>query len=393
MKYPRVMTEDETLDAALAGRSLARYGDGELRLATGGGCTSQRKDPALAEELRVILAEPRGNLLPCIPRVDDDCPRRAQWLEGYGKPDVLSLYRLPRYGSAFITRPDNAPVIDRPDYWDRARQLWRGRDVLLVAGDEKSLRSEAMLADGARRVTRVEGPRQHAYAEIDRIEEECLGHDWEVALLCLGAAATALAGRLAARDLWAVDAGHIGMFMRHAGAYAFSARQYELATKKYRLVAGRHRWAGNGWTRAGDVAALLAEVGGRTVLDYGCGSGSLRRALEPPFRVFEYDPCVPGKDDPPKISDVAVALNVLEHVEPECLDLVLRHLLSVTSTGHAYVSVSSVQSKSLLPDGRPEVFTARNQRWWTEKMGVAGGEVRRAEMRGDTVHLWITRKK
>jgi hypothetical protein len=33
MAYPRVLSEDETLDAALAGRSLARYGDGELRIA------------------------------------------------------------------------------------------------------------------------------------------------------------------------------------------------------------------------------------------------------------------------------------------------------------------------------------------------------------------------
>ncbi len=55
MKYPKCLTEAETVERAIAGANLARYGDGEFNLCDGRNCTSQQRQPKLATELRAIL--------------------------------------------------------------------------------------------------------------------------------------------------------------------------------------------------------------------------------------------------------------------------------------------------------------------------------------------------
>jgi hypothetical protein len=45
--YPTVLSEDETIDLALKGHSLARYGDGEMSIMLGGNCVSQLYDEKL----------------------------------------------------------------------------------------------------------------------------------------------------------------------------------------------------------------------------------------------------------------------------------------------------------------------------------------------------------
>ena len=59
LEFPsKLLNEEQTLDAVLAGRSLARYGDGEIKLALGAAIKSQPADRALAAMLRMILKQP-----------------------------------------------------------------------------------------------------------------------------------------------------------------------------------------------------------------------------------------------------------------------------------------------------------------------------------------------
>ena len=131
---------------AIGGVSLSRYGDGELRICTGGTAVSQRiTPPKLVAELREILATETPGLLVCIPNYKEG-PRVANWAK-YAEPKYLSLYGKQVYGSAFITRPDNAPRIAVPGYWARLRKLWQDKDVILVTGvatASKSLCPEIM---------------------------------------------------------------------------------------------------------------------------------------------------------------------------------------------------------------------------------------------------------
>ena len=217
--YPKVMSEAETLDALCAGASIARFGDGELRLAIGRDCASQRERiPKLQQELCEILAEP-GKCLVGIPNVFSDTPKRENWLN-YTRPVYADLYKHKGYASAFITRPDSAPWIDTSDYWAKVRSLWQGKRVVLVRGDQKSL-TPVMLEDAAE-VREVFGPSVNAYKEIDHIEYE-IGVTPDPVILCLGVTATVLAWRLANKGMQALDLGHIGMFMRRLGVVKAAA--------------------------------------------------------------------------------------------------------------------------------------------------------------------------
>lgn len=212
MNYPEVLSEDETLDRALNGESLARYGDGELRLCLHGISRSQRPCEELRRELRELLRVPCSALI-CIPNAKTTT-RGAAW-QRYTEAQYVTLYELPVYGSAFISRPDSAPWIKRDDYWDKVRRLWRGKDVTLVWEDKPSadLSLTPDMMDDAASLREVRGPAQDAYFEIDRIEDE-IGTPTGTVLLCLGAAATILAARLAQKGVHAVDVGHVGTFMR-----------------------------------------------------------------------------------------------------------------------------------------------------------------------------------
>jgi hypothetical protein len=333
MKH-KILSELETI-AACHKRSLARFGDGELRLAVGGGCSSQRADKKLAAELRRLLAQPCDTLVG-IPNFGKT-PNRETW-DRYAAHPFDKLYKLPLYGSAFITRPDNAPWIDTPDYWDAVRRLWAGKLVTLVLGDRKSLTPDMIEAgDASGTVKRViEAARTHAYADIDALQEE-IGTEPGLVLMCLGATATALARRLDDKGVHALDLGHIGMFMRHAGAYAFKAD--DLASKGHRESMRRIPWGLNAHadTIGSEVFAFaMWELEARTVLDYGCGSGWLEHNLHaagaPGMRVMKYD-VIPGADALPKPADVVVGIDVLNWVEPAKRWAVLSHMCALAKKG------------------------------------------------------------
>lgn len=93
---------------------------------------------------------------------------------------------------------------------------------------------------------------------------------------------------------------------------------------------------------SGDVLGLIITRGYiQTVLDFGSGKGGLKKFLHktaPGVQVTEYDPGVKGKDRLPEIKklsdrfDLVVTCDVLEHVEPDCIDATLEYLFNATKT-------------------------------------------------------------
>lgn len=208
----KLLSEFETLEAAHAGRSISRFGDGELKLATGRDAKSQRHVADLEDKLRSILKSPAAGPLVCIPRLNPASPKFDLW-QTFDRPLYTKLYDPDgTYGSPFITRPDSAPWIDVPRYWDRVIDLWRGRDVVLVRGPNKSLRPEDLAA--ARSVEDVLCPAQHAFEGMADLFARLRGERDRRVLFCLGATATVLSFHLGLAGVHAIDLGHIGMFMR-----------------------------------------------------------------------------------------------------------------------------------------------------------------------------------
>jgi hypothetical protein len=218
--WPAILSEDETVDRLLAGASVARFGDGEIKLALGRPAVSQKSDPDLQRRLREILID-AGSCLVGLPNIHAATPKRAFW-QPFDRPTVRALFRPKVYASAFVSRPDSAPWIARPDYWDKIRSLWRGKHVILVRGSGKSL-SPGLLPEAAE-VWEIGAPRQHAWSEAGRIFREVITiHDrvWSgrkpIVLLCLGATATVMAADLCSLGVQALDLGHLGMFLKREG--------------------------------------------------------------------------------------------------------------------------------------------------------------------------------
>jgi hypothetical protein len=209
----KVLTEDQTIDEVLAGRSIARIGDGELKLARGRPIKAQRWTPELGAEMREICASNTACLVG-IPNLGAHYmpPERSGYIHFVGSPACQALYTQGRiYGSSFITRPDCAPHIDRPEYWAKVRSLWTGRDVVLVYGSGKGLRPTDLTAAASHEDIRA--PAVEAWDIVDELFHR-LKKERRTVLLCLGAVATVLAHRLAERGVHAVDIGGIGRFMR-----------------------------------------------------------------------------------------------------------------------------------------------------------------------------------
>lgn len=205
-RYPSVLSESATLAAVCAGRSLARFGDGEFKLCAGADIKSQVRHPELAARLRGILQD-SGDCLVGIPNIHSATPKAPFWRK-YATYARLMSERT--YGSAFISRPDSAPWIHTSEYWARLESLWVGQDVTLVRGSKKGLTPEDLI--GSRSVREILCPRQHAFAQYADILVR-IGTPAR-ALLCLGPTATVLAVDLCARGVHAVDLGHVALFLR-----------------------------------------------------------------------------------------------------------------------------------------------------------------------------------
>lgn len=103
---------------------------------------------------------------------------------------------------------------------------------------------------------------------------------------------------------------------------------------------------------------------GDTVLNYGCGKCFLR--CDNDVHVVNYDPAIEGFDAIPEPADIVVCTDVMEHIEPECLDDVLLHLKGLIKE-YGFFSVATVPSEKTLKDGRNAHLLQHDFVWWVNK--------------------------
>ena len=121
----------------------------------------------------------------------------------------------------------------------------------------------------------------------------------------------------------------------------------------------------SGQKRAKLVERLAAKLETSDVLDYGCGKGTLAASMN--FQIREYDPAILGKEKTPEPADLVICSDVLEHIEPECLDEVIADLVRVTKK-IAYILVHTGPAVKSLPDGRNTHLIQMAKSWWEQKL-------------------------
>lgn len=143
-----------------------------------------------------------------------------------------------------------------------------------------------------------------------------------------------------------------------------------LISENYRLQnAQKHRESTAYGSHGDDVVAKVRElarnIGANTILDYGCGKRGLERALG--YAICNYDPAIPGCEAPPEPADLVVCTDVLEHIEPECIDDVLDDLRRVTKNIVMF-TVSMIEANKHMPDGRNAHLIVQPATWWLPKI-------------------------
>ena len=137
------------------------------------------------------------------------------------------------------------------------------------------------------------------------------------------------------------------------------------------LHAAPRGYGGKGARWAETAREIATRYGAQSVLDYGCGQGTLAASLRSHFVTREYDPAIAGKDGPPSFADLVVCTDVLEHVEPDKLPAVLTHLRQLARRA-ALLVVSIRPANKILPDGRNAHLIIRPRAWWQAQVEAAG---------------------
>lgn len=125
---------------------------------------------------------------------------------------------------------------------------------------------------------------------------------------------------------------------------------------------------GDKWTKI--VISLARKYHAISILDYGCGQGSLARKLRALWigaDVSEYDPAIPGKDRVERQFDMVVCTDVLEHIEPHKLPIVIEHLYSLTKKV-LFLVVATRPSNKFLSDGSNAHLIIQPSSWWQERL-------------------------
>jgi hypothetical protein len=118
------------------------------------------------------------------------------------------------------------------------------------------------------------------------------------------------------------------------------------------------------------VTAVLDKLEVTHLLDYGAGHNmNLGKHIKPKQKLTyqAYDPCVPELAGAPVPAQMVACIDVLEHIEPDCLDAVLDHIASLTEAV-ALLTVHTGPATKVLPDGRNAHIIQEPMEWWLPKL-------------------------
>lgn len=117
------------------------------------------------------------------------------------------------------------------------------------------------------------------------------------------------------------------------------------------------------------IISILLTTGFRSICDYGAGKCRLGKEIKkilPNIAYYPYDPAFPEYGSP-RPAEFVTCIDVLEHIEPEFLDEVIRELSSLT-THVGFFSIHTGPAKKNLPDGRNAHLIQKPASWWLEKL-------------------------
>ncbi len=252
LQLPTIRSGQETINKIITeNKSMARFGDGEFAVIAGVNRQKfQRADERLAKRLIEVLHTKNEKILLGISDIYGDLSKynmecryniRAYLTEEVRRQhyNLLDMDRI--YYDTYVTRPYASYIDNKTDApkhrFDALKQIWKGRDLVIVEGEKSRLGVGNDLFAGANSIIRILGPAEHAFDRYEDLLSEARKQDKDkLVLIALGPTATVLAYDLTIAGYQALDIGHVDI--EYEWFLAGKGRKIEVKTKYNNEVAG-----------------------------------------------------------------------------------------------------------------------------------------------------------
>jgi hypothetical protein len=149
----------------------------------------------------------------------------------------------------------------------------------------------------------------------------------------------------------------------------------KLLSEEYRRVLETEHtssdWGVVGWKQAPSVYELVEREHILTLLDYGAGRGSLGHWFDQhapnQLDLREYEPGIVSRSADPDPAELVTCIDVMEHVEPDCVVAVLDHIQELAQRW-VYFNISLRPAVRILSDGRNAHLTIESIEWWQQQL-------------------------
>ncbi|NHL83122.1 DUF1792 domain-containing protein [Lactobacillus helveticus] len=222
---PKVFSIDDTLSEIQKGKSMARFGDGELQAITKNidKKSFQENNNKLSFEMQkaINLRDPRIINAVGIPFSWNLDALNKESRE-YWEPLLIKnwekwgpILKDKQYYNAFITRPyfDLKDKNISKKVFNGFKKVWRNKKILLIEGQYSRFGVNDDLLSDCKKVYRLIGPAKNAFKkkkEISMYAKKIINDkDIDIVLISLGQTATILVGELLDLNVQILDIGHL----------------------------------------------------------------------------------------------------------------------------------------------------------------------------------------
>lgn len=227
--FPIIKSAEETVEEIITcKKSMARFGDGEFsQIVKVNRQKFQKLDERLGNRLEEVLHSSHPDMLIAIANnygsLQDYTESAADAIRiymavGETRKQHMELLECDRvYYDAYVSRPyvmyqDHMTEAPKKRF-ERLKDIWRGRNVIIVEGAQTRMGVGNDLMDDAESVMRILGPAVNSFDCYDAILKTSLAHAKEgvLFLIAMGPAAGVLAYDLTVEGYQAIDIGHLDL--------------------------------------------------------------------------------------------------------------------------------------------------------------------------------------
>lgn len=145
----------------------------------------------------------------------------------------------------------------------------------------------------------------------------------------------------------------------------------EFLAKEYMAMHAKKKFSGISLQpHISEIERLIKEYDCKTILDYGCGQGSLHKKKKL-GEVTLYDPYyIPYSKKPSGNFDMVICTDVMEHIPEQEVGKVLAELIEYTDK-ILFLSISTVPAKKTFSNGENVHLTVKPKEWWELMISTA----------------------